>query len=279
MHQKILFFITLFLIGCQDIPPYDGDIQRSYALTSKSFQSFDYDFNDIRLHGVHAGRKCNPAILFTHGTPGDWLAWGRYLGDKTISDKAFAISIDRPGFGESSSPYDFVNIKKQAQIIMQSALKEHSGPFLLVGHSYAGPIQIQMALDYPENISKIIILAGPADPELHHPRWYHKLANTWLLEKILPHDLVMANQEMMNLNSQLSKIRKELNNFKTPITVIQGKKDRLVPYENIGFAREYYKNLKIISLPQQGHFIPWEEFELVKEEILQNLTENTCTTY
>jgi pimeloyl-ACP methyl ester carboxylesterase len=53
--------------------------------------------------------------------------------------------------------------------------------------------------------------------------------------------------------------------------VIQGDKDKLVPKENADFLKTNLSNapMEMMRLPEQGHFLPWLEYDLVKAEILK----------
>lgn len=280
MIKKALIILTLIIVtACGDVPPYDGPVLEKSAQMNANFKSFNQTINDTKIHGVTTGEQCNQGIIFLHGTPGDWKAWGRYMGDEQIAERAFMISVDRPGLGESTTQKSHIALKEQSKAIMTAALKQHKGPFILVGHSYGGPLEIQMAIDYPQHISSLIILAGPIDPALHKARWYHYLGNTRLAQKIIPKPLAVAAKEMGALHKDLEIQGPFLKDIKQPITMIQGGKDWLVPPANTDFAKQNLSaaTLDIISIPEEGHFLPWNQYDIVKEQILKNLTTSNCT--
>lgn len=277
-RSRLAFFVFLGVIacfsgGCQGIPPYDKESQEELAIMGENFGYFTHVENDQRLKGVRGGTPHKPPVLFIHGTPGDWKAWGRYLGDSELQEKTFMLAVDRPGFGESDSGNPVLSLETQASVIMQSALNEHPGPFVVVGHSYGGAIQLEMAANFPDKISSLIILAGAIDPNLHEARWYHHLANTCLGRCVLPEPLNVATQEMLSLPTELKRMKVKLKEIQIPITVIQGGKDWLAPSGNAAYAQEALTaaEVKVIPLPKQGHFLPWKEYDLVKGEILKNI--------
>jgi len=143
-----------------------------------------------------------------------------------------------------------VSIPEQASLILQASLAQHSGPFIVVGHSYGGPIALQLAMDAPENVSNMVILAGSADPELHHARWYHRLAGSWLGRRVI----------------------------RAKTTVIQGGKDWLAPPGNANYMKQHLTSadVDVILLEEQNHFLPWNERALVKETLLGYLGEQGC---
>jgi hypothetical protein len=45
---------------------------------------------------------------------------------------------------------------------------------ILVEYSHGGSIQMPMAIDQPDQVLAMIVLAGAIDPVLHKVRWYHQ---------------------------------------------------------------------------------------------------------
>ena len=85
---------------------------------------------------------------------------------------------------------------------------------------------------------------------------------------------------MMGLHKELLSQADALATVEVPTKIIQGGKDWLVPPANAQFAKTAMKaaDVEIISLPEQGHFIPWKEFALVKSTILKTLpSTNNCS--
>lgn len=264
----IICVYALFLISAHQEEPLK---------MPEHIKPFTHVIENQKIYGITAGKICNLAVLFIHGAPGDWKSWGRYLNDKDLLDKIFMIAVDRPGYAGSGKGKAITDIKQQTAYIAKAVLKEHKGPFLLVGHSFGGPLQVQFSADYSDIVAKQIILAGAIDPKLHHKRFYHRLGNLFFIRPFLPTPLRVTNDEMLALQSELKKQEPLLSNIKTPTTVIQGEDDWLVPSGNADYAKKSFmnvKNMKIIRLKQQGHFLPWEQYDLVKRSIL-NLVEET----
>lgn len=278
------FFIVMcvfFLGACGLGPPYDPEVNQTQVENqAQYFQAFSHQVEGEKIYGVQAGQKCAPAILFIHGAPGNWQAWGQYLADFELSNASFMMSVDRPGYGFSTGEIQDDNIKKQARLITEAALQTHKGPFLLVGHSYGGPIALQMAIDYPDAVSGIVMLAAAIDPDLHASRWYHRFAKSFLVRWAIPHDLKVANKEMVRLKTDLQKQSLSLSDVSTPMTFVQGAKDWLVPKENIRYGQQNLTNspIAVIELKKEGHFLPWNQYFLVKQTILSHIEkfENAC---
>lgn len=246
----------------------------------KHITQFTHMIDGQPMNGITAGNTCNPAVLFIHGAPGSWHAWARYISDKNLLDKLYMIAVDRPGYAGSGNSTPITNLKNQTAYIMNAALKHHKGPFIIVGHSFGGPVQIQASIDYADNIAGQIILAGALNPKLHHKRFYHVLGDLFFIKPLLSKTLKITNKEMLALQSELEKQSVHLAEIKSPITLIQGEDDWLVPPGNADFIKKQFtgvKNIEIIRLKQQGHFLPWEQYDLVKKHILKYAEKSQCT--
>lgn len=59
--------------------------------------------------------------------------------------------------------------------------------------------------------------------------------------------------------------------LKTRLSIIQGGKDKLVSPKNVRYVRKNWEHnfseITILELPEEGHFLPWRQSELVIGEI------------
>ena len=115
---------------------------------------------------AETGSDTNQMVLFVHGAPGSWDAFMKYLGDTALMRRAHLISVDRPGYGKSGLGQSVISIEEQSAMIAPILDANKSGkPAILVGHSYGGPVIARMAMDYPEKVGALILLAPAIDPE------------------------------------------------------------------------------------------------------------------
>ena len=75
--------------------------------------------------------------------------------------------------------------------------------------------------------------------------------------------------ELRNLQPLLPEIRSN-------VTVIQGTEDKLVKFGNLDFAEKQLTQAKFRAIPVQdmGHFVLWEDPELIAAEILALLDDS-----
>ncbi|MDP5255042.1 MULTISPECIES: alpha/beta fold hydrolase [unclassified Vibrio] len=263
----------LFLIGC-DVPPYDkahmlGLFNETTRPQSEYVQESDRKMHYVVNPIIDEHKKHNIAIVFVHGAPGDWLAFASYLADPDLSHHALMASVDRLGYGKSQPGRWEVNLSKQAALLHQAILdigKEKR--VILVGHSFGGPVIARLAMDYPESVDQLLILAGSVDPSLEFTKWFQYIADWHWVRPLIPAALNVTNQEILPLKGQLEVMLPLWDKITAPITVIQGTNDKLVPHQNAAFIKQKVPSATVIYLNEQNHFLPWNEFDLIKQTLI-----------
>lgn len=241
----------------------------------RTFHSYEIGKRVITY--VKAGDENLPLVIFVHGSPGSLSAFIEFLADTTLLKRAQLITVDRPGFGASNFGYAEPSLKNQAAYLKPILEANRKGrPVILVGHSLGGPLIARMALDYPELVDGLIIVAGSIDPELEpNETWFRAPLATPFLKWILPRSMRASNDEIYKLKPELQELLPLWKNITQSTIVIQGKKDSLVPPENATFAKTMMTNapLKIVLKDDMDHFVPWSNPELINNaifELLQN---------
>lgn len=204
-------------------------------------------------------------VIFIHGSPGEKEGYLDYLSSIQLQEKATLIAIDRLGFGQSNLAPE-PSIANQAQSIAP-LLTQNT---ILVGHSLGGPIALQIALLYPERIKGMVIVAPAFSPELEKPKWYNWLAAYPPISWVLSEPMLTSNKEMMPLSDELTKlVEQDWANLTMPITLIHGAEDSIADPKNSLFAMRYLpeSNTKLVMAQDQGHFVLWQDVELIINEI------------
>ena len=111
---------------------------------------------DSRIHYVEAGE--GPPILFIHGLGGQLHHFRHPLFGEL--DGYRLVALDRPGSGYSSRSYGASGrLPDQAETIVGFIRALGLEKPLLVGHSLGGTVALAVALDHPDAISGIALLA------------------------------------------------------------------------------------------------------------------------
>lgn len=234
-----------------------------------------YSVGRKKMHYVQAGKETDPLILFVHGSPGSLSAFIHFLGDTALTNHGLVISTDRPGFGYSQFGVAEPSLKKQADML-KPILEKHQDnrPIILVGHSLGGPLIARMAMDYPELVDGLVIVAGSIDPELEpDEQWFRVPLATPFFRWLLPRSFRASNEEIVDLRYELEDMLPYWKTIRCPVVVVQGKADDLVPAGNADFARRMLVNAPVdfIFKDDMNHFVPWTHPELIREGVLRIL--------
>jgi pimeloyl-ACP methyl ester carboxylesterase len=117
-----------------------------------------------RIHYLDEGS--GPAIVILHGLGGQMGNFTYALLER-LTDEFRVILMDRPGSGYSTRARGATGrLTEQASIVAEFIRKLRLGRPLLVGHSLGGAIALGVALDHPEAVRGLALIA----PLTHVPK-------------------------------------------------------------------------------------------------------------
>lgn len=277
-HKKLTQFgllASLLLVMTMTQLAWSQPYERSVILDEAiAFETLAHA--DGQMHYAYAGNEDKPGILFVHGTPGGWGAFEVYLENEALRKDFFMISVDRLGWGQSTlteGQHLDGDFTPQSQGIIQIMQAYPAKKWVIVGHSLGASLAPKIALEAPERVAGLLLLAGSLDPKLGKPRWYNRLASTWVVSKLIGEIMSNSNREIMGLRQQLKTMSKTIkhNKLDVKLSVIQGLKDKLVSPKNSTYVdknwRGHFATIEIIELQDEGHFLPWRQTPLVIDTI------------
>ena len=275
----VFMILSVMLHSCMTFRMSPQEVDNYFQQRNLKATQHSYSVGHNDIHYVKAGDESKPLILFVHGSPGSLSAFIHFLADTSLLKRDLLITTDRPGFGYSNFGTGEGSLERQA-LVLKPILEEYkkNRPIILVGHSLGGPLIARMAIDYPELVDGLIIVAGSIDPELEpNETWFRAPLATPFLSWILPRSFRASNEEIYHLKPELEKMLPYWSKIKCPVVVIQGKKDSLVPAANADFARKMLVNapVQFIFKEDMDHFVPWSNPELIHQAILM-LTSNAA---
>jgi len=224
--------------------------------------------DEANLHVVMKG-KGRPVVLI-HGNPGSCQDWSRLY--VPIATRYRAVAFDRPGHGHSERPnHRPITVEVQAEMLRATLTQLGLERPIVVGHSWGGSLALVYALQFPDEISGVVLLA-PAAYESDDgvsflsklPGWpvigdvlnflFTPLLSAWLVrtdiakafapdpvpKKYLRHVLAEWTRpkkvkwysvDDALLNESLPKFADRYPEINVPVVIVTGDADQIVPAE------------------------------------------------
>ena len=259
----------------------------------------------IRLHYVSKG--AGQAVVLVHGNPGFLQDYSAVVAD-LVSRNFRAVAFDRPGHGLSQRPtHQEATPEVQARLLHQALIKLGISKPILVGHSWGGTLVLNYALQYPDEVSGIVLLAPAAYPERAGFSFQNLLVHVPVLSSIMIkalrpyiHNEIKCGLERAFSPAQVPKeylklalscwarstaIRATIADHQArqhhlreisirypttrlPVIILTGDADRVVnPLTEAYPLHEAIKDSRLIVLPHVGHEIPQSNPKDVLEAI------------
>lgn len=278
-------FALLALAGCTPEVIEEAQQRADELVTTGALRSRQFFGDDYSLHYVDRGSVRDPAFVFIHGTPGDWRIFVRQLEDQALIEGAHLVALDRPGWGGSTIPKgeahietDFSEQAKYISYLLVELRERNRGKaVVLVGHSLGATLSASIAMEYPDLVDGVVVIAGDLASTFAEPEWYNKLASTALVHAVLPKDMCFANDEVIALPGNLNMMKPNWKNLSVPMLVIQGSKDELVDPRNAEFAEQLNTQsfVTVKRFADAGHLLLLThagEINTLLREFMDNIT-------
>jgi pimeloyl-ACP methyl ester carboxylesterase len=164
-------------------------LQRAYPVQGRMVEVADAKLNVL---DIGARDAAGPPILMIHGASSNLEAMRQPLGEMLASRNHRVILIDRPGHGwstrarlEDSTP------AIQGRMIDEALEKLGIDRAVLVVHSWSGALGARMALDYPQRVAGLVMLAPVAYPWPGGVGWYNRLATMPVIGPLLAYTITL----------------------------------------------------------------------------------------
>ncbi len=93
------------------------------------------------------------------------------ISDSTLNKRFHIIAPNRPGYAPWDHGHGDITLEGQARVSMGLAAMNKSGMKpVIVGHSLGGPGACRMAMDYPDKVGGVVVVAGSTDPGMEKKR-------------------------------------------------------------------------------------------------------------
>lgn len=272
--SPILLLIILNLSGCFQFRMSNKKKVKYFAKRHLTVATAQYHVGNREMNYVFYADDdtSKPVAIYFHGSPGSSQDFFRTMRDSTFVANFIGVSVDRPGFGHSDFGRAEPSLKEQAKDVKPVLEKYKDRKVVLLGHSYGGPVICKLAMEYPELVDGLVILAGSVAPELEPDEWWRKPMDSKAIRWLIPRSMVASNQEIMPLKDELTAMLPDWEKIECPVVIVQGTKDKLVPPANADFADSMLVNCshkQINRIEGMNHFIPFMREDLIVDALLE----------
>jgi pimeloyl-ACP methyl ester carboxylesterase len=241
----------------------------------------------VRVRYVDSGGSHEPVVLLTSPWPESVYAFAPMWA--TLADHARLFAVDLPGFGRSERRDDLLSPRAMGEFLAGLIAEANLGAPHVVAPDVGTSAALFLAAAHPDRVTSVLVGTGGAavpidlgeplrswvlDPDLDKYRRMdpHAIVNTAVdtisggvaaeiradyLASYEGDRFVESMRYVRRYPDELPTLGELLPEIATPVTIVNGRHDRVVPLSNAEFldARLPDSRLAIIDA---GHFV-WEE--------------------
>lgn len=228
-------------------------------------------------------------MVFLHYFGGSALNW-QWVAE-ALSPQVRSIALNLPGFGPAAC-LEQPSLQGYADHVKRTLDALQVEEFILVGHSMGGKIALQVAVDQPEGLQQVVLIA-PSPPtqepmpdeerqRMLHPHPHQENAETTVnqaaqapLSEQQRHLAVQTHLTAEDsawrwwlLEGMNHSIADHMERVKVPVTVIASQDDPVIPFATI--QQDVIGSLpqaRLVTLEGVGHLIPLECPDRIAREL------------
>jgi pimeloyl-ACP methyl ester carboxylesterase len=302
--KKIIFIFLIFACITAAFGPFLIPIPEMEGLVSESElineDSKFIEINNVNIHYKESGSGKTTFILL-HPFGGSTYSWREVMDD--FAQYGRVIAYDRPAFGltERPMPKDWVEnpYGMKANVEILKSLLDEFGieKAVIVGNSAGGGLAVAFALEYPERIEQLILIApgvgggyGPqfpswALPIMWTPQMRHlapllvndyqeslprTIEREWFDQTKLTNEIRQTHLQILKIKNwdrafyeltfapAYPELRGLLPELKVKAYIIGGEEDRLIRTWYLEAIATEIPQAELTLIPQCGH-VPQEE--------------------
>lgn len=203
------------------------------------------EVNNIKIHYEIKG-KGNPIILLNPNSVNTKAM--KFIANKLAKD--FKVYLfDRRCCGKSEK-HCTLSYEESAKDVYEFINKLKLEKPYLLGCSGGATVALNVAINYPESIGKLICCSGVARNGTIEKPLYAKV-----MEKLPYYPSKKSNEMFERLNNEMKTLTaEELNKINARTLVVNGGKKDIVPKQEAEYINNSIKNSKLLILEKEGHF-------------------------
>jgi pimeloyl-ACP methyl ester carboxylesterase len=253
----------------------------------------------VKIRFAEGGHGRRDAVVMTSPWPESLFAF-RKLWDR-LAEQFHVVAIDLPGFGQSERQLDLLSPPAMGAFLVQLLREWDLGPVHFVAPDVGTSAALWAAANDPERVRSMAIGGGAMAVPLQvggslkdiidapDMEGYRQIDSKDILGPVYdampggapPLDIrddylesyagdrfVESARYVRTYPTELPKLAEELPGIETPVQIVCGRDDPLVPTPNQVFLQERLPNSRMDLLPA-GHFA-WEEVPELYCDVLMN---------
>jgi pimeloyl-ACP methyl ester carboxylesterase len=240
-------------------------------------------------------------VILLHGWLGSWGLWQDTMAWLGAYYRTYAL--DFWGFGESGKKRESYYVQDFVSLVDQfmDSLGIQQAP--LVGHSMGGTVSLSVAIQYPQRVSRAVVIGSPIAgtslklfPTLvgirpigfiiYHNLWGFKIGYRLLSRSYTrdPNWVSMMDRDISRLTLESfftsigslrrTDLRPLLSQVHVPVMGMYGATDNVVQYNQWQALRDGVPQARIERFQQSGHFIMLDNPALFREKLKGFLDED-----
>lgn len=267
--KNLVFGVFYFfaISGCmQNFKFSDKAIAEYYANTDFPPSFAFADTLSHKIYYAFSNDSSKPLLLLIHGAPGAWFGYKEFFKDSLLLNKYQIVAPDRAGYNKSSQITTTVTLQAN---LLRSLIGNAQRRVVVLGRSYGAAIAAKLAIDNPDLVDELILVAPACDPQKEKFWWFSKPVNSRFARFFLPNYANRASDEKFAHRAELEKLLPDWGKVKCPVTILQGGKDWIIEPSNGTFVDSVLNTKRrFIFLPENGHLITAERYGLIREILL-----------
>ena len=248
------------------------------AASSPVFREGFVEADGFRLRYMEAGQ--GKPLIHLHGAGGMRLTRGHDL----LSRQSRVIAFEMPGFGSSPENTRTKTMAQLAGTMAAAAGKLGIDKFNLMGTSFGGTVALWLSVQKPERVEGLVLEAPAAirpigsEPPSGSPREMARrlYAHPERLDPLpAPDPAIQAKTRALVARlrgpDRDNELENRLKDLATPVLVLFGTLDRVIPPEMGRFYKQLLPNCHLVFVYDAGHAISTERPEAFAEVTLDFL--------
>ncbi|MBX2851170.1 MAG: alpha/beta hydrolase [Phycisphaeraceae bacterium] len=209
----------------------------------------------VLAYNEYAGGDPNgPQVILLHGAPADAKSWNTLVKRIGEVHAGEVLAVDRIGYGNSTNE-DELTLAGHAATIAPLLHETAGQKPIIVGHSYGGPVALRLAVDYPEKVGGVVLVAGACDAYMQDSQLFRRGVDGVRL--IVPEDWERANRELLALTDENRAMEPMLDRVTCPVVIVHGTWDGVCPHDStVQYLKDRLVNagpVKVVSLGRARH--------------------------